>query len=147
MISKYKILLTTLALLVVGAQQASARVETFTTGKDWEERMSPGEKVIAIVAPAIFLNKHGVPLRRPISEYIPTMDQVLFNNPYLEDEDAANIFISTVYAYDPESRSPLDALEIQLRHRKIYENSPRFNPHLLLGPDPDSHYESAVRDD
>ena len=131
MLSKYKVLLTTLALLVVGAQQASARVETFTTGKDWEERMSPGEKVIAIAAPTVFLHQQGVPLRRPISEYIPTMNQVVVNNPYLEDEDVANIFISTVYAYELESRSPLDALEIQLRHRKIYDNGQDFNPHLL----------------
>ncbi len=126
--------------LAAGAQQTCAGVETFTTGKDWEERMSPREKVIAVVAPAAFLYKQGVPLRRPISEYIPTMNQVVLNNPYLEDEDVANIFVSTVYAYEPESRSPLDALEIQLRRRKIYDNGRNFNPHLFVPLDPEKDY-------
>ena len=146
MIPKYRVLLTTLALLVVSVPQASARVETFTTGKDWEERMSSREKVIAVVAPAAFLYKYGVPLHRPINEYIPAMDQVVLNNPYLEDEDVANIFVSTVYAHEPESRSPLDALEIQLRHHKIYDNSQNFNPHLLAPLGSKKDYESVVRD-
>jgi len=144
--SKYIVLLIALTLFGAGAQQASASVETFTTGKDWEERMSPREKIIAALAPAILLDKYGVPLRRPISEYIPTMDQVVLNNPYLENEDVANIFVSTVYASEPELRSSLDALEIQFRLHKIYEKNRSFNPHLLVSLDPEKDHESVARD-
>ncbi len=130
--SKYVCLLTTMMLLVAGGQQAFAAMETFTTGKDWAERMSPREKIMAVVAPAMLLHQHGIPVQRPISEYIPTMDRVVLNNPYLKNEDAANIFVSTVYAYEPESRRALDALEIELRHRKIYKNAYSLNPRLLV---------------
>ncbi len=144
--SKYRVLLIALVLIAAGARQAFASVETFTTGKDWEERMSPREKIIAVLAPAILLDKYGVPLRRPISEYIPTMDQVVLNNPYLENEDVANIFVSTVYASEPELRSSLDALEMQFRHRRIYEKGESFNPHLIVSLDSEKKYESVVRD-
>ena len=91
--------------------QAYGGAAVFTTGQDWTDRMSAGEKVLSIVAPMSVLFRYGVPFRLRPEDYIPAMDQVLKNNPHLAAEDVANIFASTVYVFEPETRPVLDNLE------------------------------------
>ena len=130
---KNKVAISLLGLFLF-AQPVSAYLETFTTGKDWAQRMTVKEKFLSLFAPTLLFHKYGVPLRRPIVEYIQTIDRVLLNNPYLEKEDVANIFASTVYAYEPQSRPAIDYLESQLKQRKNYEEGLAVSllPHLLV---------------
>ena len=119
--------------LNAGAAQADYS-ETFTTGKNWLERFSLRQKFISLVAPAMLLRKFKVQLRRPLAAYIPTIDRVLVENPYLENEDIANIFASTVYAYEPESRKTLEWMQMEFAWR----NTPfteGYSPRLLLRRD------------
>ena len=145
--AKYFVLLTIIPLLLVACPTlAQADSETFTTGKDWVQKMSVKEKFISVFAPSLLFHRYGVPLRRPINEYIPTIDKVLMENPYLEKEDVANIFASTVYAYEPESRPALDSLERTLRQRKVYEEefAESLLPRLVVRTTPKKEYESAL---
>ncbi len=103
--SKYLVCLLTSFLLLAGAEtRAQASSDTFTTGKDWTQKMSKGEKFLSVYAPMILFHRYGVNFRKTPDEYAETIDHVLVENPYLEKEDVANIFASTVYAYEPESR-------------------------------------------
>lgn len=149
--SKYLILLTSLLLSFVwlaGAPPlwANSSTDTFTTGKDWTQRMSLREKFISIFAPSLLFHRYGVPLRRPINDYIRTIDKVLMENPYLEKEDVSNIFASTIYAYEPESRPALDSLERALKERKTYEEefTASLLPHLVVRTTPKKEYESSL---
>lgn len=145
--AKYFVLLTAIPLfLAVCPTFAQADSETFTTGKDWVQKMSVREKFLSLFAPTLLFHKYGVPLRRPINEYIPTIDKVLMENPYLEKEDVANIFASTVYAYEPESRQALDSLERTLKQRKIYEEefTASLLPRLVVRTTPKKEYESSL---
>ena len=144
---KYFFLLTAIhILLLTTAVTVQANSEVFTTGKDWTQRMSVKEKFLSIFSPSLLFHKYGVPLRRPIDEYIPTIDKVLLNNPYLEKEDVANIFASTVYAYEPESRPALDSLERTLRQRKTTEEefTESLLPRLIVRTTPKKEYESVL---
>ncbi len=150
--SKYLILLTfflfwivwMVGLSPVWAEEPNAG--TFTTGKDWRQRMSLKEKFISIFAPSLLFHRYGVPLRRPINDYIQTIDKVLMENPYLEKEDVSNIFASTIYAYEPESRPALDSLERALKERKTYEEefATSLLPHLVVRTTPKKEYESSL---
>ena len=99
-----------LALLLVSPVVLAAQ-ETFTTGKEWNQNMSENEKFMSLAAPMILFNKYGVPFKETPEYYIPLVDKVLTEYPYLENEDVANIFASTVYAYEPESRETLTLIE------------------------------------
>ncbi len=83
----------------------------FTTGEDWTTRMTLREKYMSIVAPMSLYNQYGVPFRHAPEQYIPAIDRVMRNNPHLLDKDVANIFASTVYRVEPESRASFDQLE------------------------------------
>ena len=120
-------LLTLLAVLCLGADYS----DTFTTGKDWEERMTLKQKIIAIVAQSVLFHKYNVPMRKTLVDYVPEIDRVLLENPYLEKEDVANIFASTLYAYEPRSRPALDWMLMEFARRKVlYED--RYVPKLIL---------------
>lgn len=106
--------------------------ETFTTGKEWVEKMSRKEKFISLFAPMILFHRYGVPFRKTPDQYISQIDKVLLYNPYLEPEDMADIFASTVYAYEPESRPAFDALAVELHERN--EANELILPRLRLQP-------------
>ena len=99
--------------------------DTFTTGKDWVKKMSKGEKFISVYAPMILLHRYGINFRKTPNEYLESIDRVLINNPYLEKEDVANIFASTVYAYEPESRHAFQLMEVELARQDL-------SPHLAV---------------
>lgn len=104
-------------LLLAGISGVAAS-DTFTTGKDWNEKMSDKEKFISIVAPMIHFSHYGVPFQHTPPEYVSAIDQVLLYNPYLENEDMMNIFTSTVYAYEPESRPAFESLLREAEYRR-----------------------------
>lgn len=118
--------------MIFGAGTAvqAAGEDTFTTGRDWVEKMSSKEKFISIVAPLILFTRYGVPFHHTPPEYIDMIDRILYYNPYLEHEDVANIFASTMYAYEPESRPALENMERELRYQRGAED--KFWPYLTL---------------
>lgn len=93
------------ALVLWNCAISYAYAEAFVTGKEWVEKMSPAEKFMALIVPMNLFHRYGVEFRRKPIEYIPVIDDVLLNNPYIEDEDVTNIFASYVYVTEPESRN------------------------------------------
>ena len=134
--SRYFIYLLTIFLLHSASSYAES--DTYTTGKDWLQKMSKGEKFISVYAPMILLHRYGVNFRKSPSEYAQTIDKVLLDNPYLEKEDVANIFASTVYAYEPESRSAFRLIETEVAN-------PEFSSSLLIKADPPSETSPTVK--
>ena len=118
------VLLTQIAASLISLNMSWANSESFTTGKEWVEKMSKGEKFISVYAPMILFHRYGINFRKTPQEYINTIDSVLLNNPYLEKEDVSNIFASTIYAYEPESRRAFQILEMQFQDP--------LSPYLLL---------------
>ena len=114
----YFIFLVLPFLAVANPSLGLASSDTFATGKDWSEKMSDKEKFISIVAPMIQFSHYGVPFQHTPPEYVNAIDQVLLYNPYLEKEDMANIFASTVYAAEPESRPAFENLLREAEYRK-----------------------------
>lgn len=98
---------------------ASFATEVFTSGEDWVRRMSKREKFLSIFAPYILYYRYGVPFRKPPHEYIADVDKVLLVNPYLESEEIANIFASTVYAREPESRPAFHAMAQDFEYQRL----------------------------
>ena len=128
--------LLSLALLILAIFESGrvcAYEETFSTGRDWVQRMSKKEKFIAVFAPMILFLRYGVPFQKKPNEYIDVIDQALMVNPYLESEDVANIFASTVYAYEPGSRPAFDAMAREFHYRNV-GNKEIFYPYLTLRP-------------
>jgi hypothetical protein len=125
--SKYAFYLLIVLFVTFNIRAGYANSETFSTGKEWVEKMSKGEKFISVYAPMILFYRYGVNFRKTPGEYTETIDKVLLNNPYLEKEDIANIFASTVYAYEPESRPAFRQMAMEL-------SSGEFSPHLLITP-------------
>ncbi len=105
--------------------------ETFATGSDWSERMSVREKLISLIPPTILMHRYGVPMKRPLDDYLPAIDRFLDYHPQLEKEDVANIFTSTVYSDEPESREAIEIMERDLRLRREGYN-PAYFPRLLV---------------
>ncbi len=93
--------------------------ETFTTGKDWTQKMSKGEKFISVYAPMILFHRYGVNFRKTLGEYAETIDRILLENPYLEKEDVANIFASTVYTYELESRREFEIMKNEFANEDL----------------------------
>ncbi len=89
----------------------AAYTDKFTTGEDWVEKMSEREKFMSLLVPMILFHQYGVSFKRTPPEYVEAIDKVLLYNPYLEKEDVANIFASTVYTYEPESRPALEEMQ------------------------------------
>ena len=118
------VLLILSSLDALPLQAGTANSENFATGKQWVEKMTRGEKFISIYAPMILFHRYGINFRKDPQEYIETIDRVLLNNPYLEKEDVSNIFASTVYAYEPESRRAFSIFELQFQEP--------FSSYLLL---------------
>ena len=112
--------------------EAYAASEIFTTGKDWTEHMNPKQKFIAIFAPFILYHRYGVNFREKPEQYVEKIDKVLIDNPYIQSEDIANIFASTVYAVEPENRPAFDAMEREFRARKA--GYPEYYPSLAIRP-------------
>ncbi len=105
------------ALLIVGSLlgtgRLSASTEVFQSAGEWTEGMSPNEKMMALVPPALIFRSYHIPLRRNLPEYIPLIDRVLLYNPELGKEDIANIFASTLFHYEPETRPALELMETE----------------------------------
>ena len=111
---KFAFVLAVLFFLpVFFAAPAQALIETFTTGKDWEKRMSPKEKVISLIPPTSMLRQHDIVTRFTIPEYVQAIDYVMPFNPELEKEDVSNIFVSLVYLLEPERRPAIENMELQ----------------------------------
>lgn len=109
----------------------AADSDTFSTGKEWLEATSLRHKIIALIAPSVLFHKYNVPMQKTIGDYVSTIDRVLLENPYLEKEDVANIFASTLYAYEPQSRPALDWMQMEFARRKMnYEDG--AIPHLIV---------------
>lgn len=112
---------------------SSAYADNFATGKDWTQRMSKREKFLAVFAPYILYHRYGVPFRKPPQEYISDIDKILVGNPYLEVEDVANIFASTVYTFEPESRTAFRAMVHEFQYQNLDQGEVVY-PRLLLIP-------------
>lgn len=104
--------------MLFGLTAGTATAEPFTTGSDWVKSMSPGEKLISLIAPYMLMENHRIPMKKPITEYVSAVDKVLFAYPHLQSEDIANVFASTVYAYEPQCRNALEAMASYLARRK-----------------------------
>lgn len=115
MIRKLVLLSLFFILAVPAAAEAyeTYRAETFSTGKDWVERMTVREKYIALVPPTLLFHRYNIHFRRSLPEYVSLIDRVMAYNPQLATEDVANIFISTVHLYEPELRPAIKMLELQ----------------------------------
>jgi hypothetical protein len=92
---------------------ADTRPAVFTSGNDWTERMTPGEKYLSILAPMAVFYQYGVQFRLRPEEYIPKIDRLLEWNPQLHGEDVTNIFASAVYLFEPENRPAFDSMETE----------------------------------
>ena len=125
MISKYFFYLHIGLIFFTNIAPCFANSESFSTGKDWIQKMSKGEKFISVYAPMILFHRYGINFRKTPNEYLESIDRVLINNPYLEKEDVANIFASTVYAYEPESRHAFQLMEVELARQDL-------SPHLVV---------------
>lgn len=127
--------LYTLLLLAVLAAPARAENfrESFLSGRDWRERLTLRQKYMSLILPAALFKRFRVPLERELQDYIPTIDAVIDNNPYIEDEDISSIFASTVYVYEPGSRPALEAMERALEAERLYEMD-GASPRLIAEP-------------
>ncbi len=131
---KYLCLLTSFILLLsFSGVSHGDYTETFTTGKDWSYRMSKREKFLAVFAPYILYHRYGIPFRKEPNAYILDIDRILVYNPYIENEDIANIFASTVYALEPESRPAFQAMARDLQYQNLSHREVVY-PRLLLAP-------------
>jgi hypothetical protein len=90
---------------------SAERPDTFASGSEWTDHMTPGEKLIALVPPSLLFKRYQVPLSHSLPEYIPLIDLVLTRHPNLGKEDVANIFASTLYQYEPQTRPALENME------------------------------------
>ena len=111
------------------AQAENAKDDVFLTGRDWKKSLSDREKFMALLPPAVLFQEYDVRLRRSLPEYIVLVDLILRYNPQLEEEDVANIFTSTVYRYEPESRVALKTMELQFLQGDL-EIKPLHGPRL-----------------
>jgi hypothetical protein len=118
-----------LLLALHGTSGAAASSEVFQSGKDWSDSLSPNEKMMALVPPAILFRSYHVPLARNLPEYIPLIDRVLLYNPELGKEDIANIFASTLYHYEPQTRPALEFMETEFL-RGNYHTRPANLPRV-----------------
>ena len=134
--SVYLLLILCLTLGTAASSHAISYSETFTTGKEWTEKMSKGEKFISIYAPMILFHRYGVNFRKTPNEYAETIDRVLLENPYLEKEDVANIFASTVYTYEPESRRAFAIMKTEFEQESL-------KPALLIHRHPNSEVSDS----
>lgn len=137
--SKYCFYLLLFSILFFSLEPISAYSEPLSTGKDWVEKMSKDEKFISVYAPMILFHRYGINFRKTPNEYVDTIDRVLINNPYIEKEDVANIFASTVYTVEPESRRAFQILEMKLIPQDL-------NPHLLVKTSPNPEVGQSSED-
>ena len=124
-------LLLSLSLIMGPTASAETYSDTFTTGKVWLQKMSKGEKFISVYAPMILFHRYGVNFQKTPNEYAETIDRILLENPYLEKEDVANIFASTVYTYEPESRRAFMIMKMEFDQEGL-------KPYLLIHRHPNS---------
>ena len=99
------------AFLLVCAHPALAYNSEFVTGEDWSHRMSPREKFMSLVPPAILFSDYDVHLKLSLPQYIVLIDQVMERNPRLQSEEISNVFASTIYLLEPQNRPALDDME------------------------------------
>lgn len=107
-----KAVLIACVTLFVTMPAMAALSPAFTTGEDWTRHMSEREKFMSILIPMSIFHEYGVPFRLSPDKYIAVIDNVIDANPQIENEDISNIFASTVYLYEPESRPAFDAMEM-----------------------------------
>lgn len=130
-----KLLNLLVSIFLFSSQIVSAAEDVaFVTGKEWLEKMSVREKLLSLIPPTLLMHRYGVSMRYPAEGYIETMDKVLEQNPEISQEDVSNIYVSTLYTYEPESRDALDNMEREFQLRKAGHN-PEFFPRLLIRQD------------
>ncbi len=135
-----KIILSVLISWVVvnhhtGATEAAiSKSKIFLTGKDWRGWMNEKEKFMAILAPTVLLEEYGIQLKHSLLNYIPLINRILLYNPQLEKEEVANIFTSTIYRFEPESRVALRTMEMNFLQGNL-EIKPLGGPRLSLEED------------
>ena len=123
---KSTIILALSASLFLAGNTGADYNETFTTGKNWSQRMSPREKYMSLLPPVFVMNEYDVHLRHGLPQYITWMDRILQRNPQLEAEDVSTIFASTVFFLEPENRTALRAMESEFL-RGDYTPMPRLS--------------------
>ena len=130
---KLKTLIIVLCLLTIGsaAYAEYAQSSSFSTGQEWQKKMSPLEKIIAIIKPYLMLQRYGVPVKNTPEQYVQKIDRILLYNPQLGDEEVSNILVSTIYAYEPETRPTLDALESEFLRINV-KDSDVLKPYVVL---------------
>ena len=99
-------------MLLCGAVRAATDYETFATGKDWTQHMSPREKFISLLVPTLVFSQYDVHLRHSLPQYIYWINNILGKNPQLESAEVSNIFASTIYLFEPENRLALKNMEM-----------------------------------
>ena len=114
-----------------GAANASSNDETFSTGKDWAQRMTNREKFISLLPPTLVFGQYDVQPHHGLPEYIYWIDKILLKNPQLEKEDVGNIFASTIYLREPENREALRNMEADFLRGNYESQSARW-PRLTL---------------
>lgn len=132
--TSFSLLSAVLLFLLMIAPVQAALSPTFTTGEDWQRHMSEREKFMSILVPMSVFHQYGVPFRLSPDKYIGVIDNVISANPQIENEDIANIFASTVYLYEPESRPAFDAMEMNFLRGDFRAD----DLHLSLRPDGES---------
>lgn len=133
---KHLLKLTSIAALLVMMTQpiVLAQDTVFTTGSDWVEKMSVREKLMSLIPPTLLMRRFGITTRYAGEEYVDAIDKLLEYHPELLNEDVSNIYVSTVYVVEPETRPALEAMERELRYRDSGHN-PDYFPRLLIRRD------------
>lgn len=131
---KRVVLAVLLSMAACSTALAKESEEVFSSGKDWSQGMTNSEKLMSLIPPSLLFYRYHVPLKRELPEYIPMIDQVLSANPELAGEEVTNIFASTVYVYEPESREALRMMELEFL-RGGYDATPLTPPRLEIRPD------------
>jgi hypothetical protein len=104
----------TLFYVILGGPNVGAETspeEPFVSGKEWLEEMSPREKFMSLIPPALLFSEYQVDLRLSLPQYIFLVDRAVEQNPEFEREDITNIFASTIYLFEPQNRPALRKME------------------------------------
>lgn len=128
-----KLIIIVFCLLTITSSGFSEYTQTtsFTTGHEWQKKMSPLEKVISIIKPYLTLQRYGVPIKNTPQSYVEKIDRILLYNPQLDDEDVSNILVSAIYTYEPQTRPTLEALETELLRIHV-KDSDILKPYVVL---------------
>lgn len=121
-----------MVLLTISLLTPSQKIHAaeFVTGQDWVTKMNEKEKFISIVASMVLYTQYGIPMKFSPPDYVEKIDQILAYNPYLKNEDIANILAAAIYVYEPDSRMHL----IDFMAVKEYEKRGLVKPAMEMNP-------------